>query len=514
MPFPINIAELLKGQIVEWERLEFKAGWNPEAVLHTICAFANDFHNLGGGYIFIGIGEKDGIPVLPPVGLQVNQLAAIQKEILQLGYNKITPAYHPVVEPVTVEGKHVLAVWVPGGDTRPYRAAVSLGRDEKTRAYYIRKGSSTVAARLDEERELLTLAAKVPFDDRINQRASLGDLNRLLIERFLLEIRSDMTENSKNMTLEEVCERMKIVGGPKESLFPRNVGLMFFNPKPVEFFPETRIDIVHFPEGEGGDHFMEKSFTGPLADMARNALEFIRNNLLVEHVVKRGDRAESDRFMNFPFAAVREALINAVYHRDYETREPIEVRITPEDMVILSYPGPDRSITLDQLERGKAVCRRYRNRRIGEFLKELDLTEGRATGIPKILRAMRENGSPRPQFETDEDRSYFLIRLPIHPDLELVRLETEPAAELDTEPAEDWELTVLNLCLIPRKSSEIQEVTGISHRATFFGRYLGRILEKGWLVRSIPDKLTSPNQRYSTTEKGRRILESHGRKDH
>lgn len=87
-------------------------------------------------------------------------------------------------------------------------------------------------------------------------------------------------------------------------------------------------------------------------------------------------------------------MINAVYHRDYETLEPIEVRVTPEEMVVLSYPGPDRSITLDALERGKAVCRRYRNRRIGEFLKELDLTEGRATGIPKILRAMRENGPP------------------------------------------------------------------------------------------------------------------------
>ena len=62
----------------------------------------------------------------------------------------------------------------------------------------------------------------------------------------------------------------------------------------------------------------------------------------------------------------------------------------------------------------KPVIRRYRNRRIGEFLKELDLTEGRSTGIPKILRVMRENGSPTPIFETDDETSYFLIRLPIH----------------------------------------------------------------------------------------------------
>ena len=55
MPLPIAISDLLSGKTVEWERLEFKAGWNPLPVVHTLCAFANDFHNLGGGYIVIGV---------------------------------------------------------------------------------------------------------------------------------------------------------------------------------------------------------------------------------------------------------------------------------------------------------------------------------------------------------------------------------------------------------------------------------------------------------------------------
>jgi predicted HTH transcriptional regulator len=59
-PLPINIDDILHGQTVGSERLEFKQGWNPEAVLHTMCAFANDFHNLGGGYIFIGVAENQG----------------------------------------------------------------------------------------------------------------------------------------------------------------------------------------------------------------------------------------------------------------------------------------------------------------------------------------------------------------------------------------------------------------------------------------------------------------------
>jgi ATP-dependent DNA helicase RecG len=76
--------------------------------------------------------------------------------------------------------------------------------------------------------------------------------------------------------------------------------------------------------------------------------------------------------------------------------------------------APELSLRMEDLRAGKAISRRYRNRRIGEFLKELDLTEGRSMGIPKILRVMKANGSPPPEFESDEDRTHFLIRLPIH----------------------------------------------------------------------------------------------------
>ena len=93
MSLPVNIHKVLQGLPVEWERLEFKRGWNPEAVLHTLCAFANDFHNLGGGYIFLGIADDNGRPELPPAGVPAEQLDSMQKEILELGY-KTTPHYH------------------------------------------------------------------------------------------------------------------------------------------------------------------------------------------------------------------------------------------------------------------------------------------------------------------------------------------------------------------------------------------------------------------------------------
>ena len=143
-------------------------------------------------------------------------------------------------------------------------------------------------------------------------------------------------------------------------------------------------------------------------------MQYIKNVIITEKVVKHPDRAEADRFFNFPYAAVEEALSNAVYHRAYDEREPIEVRVENDRIEIVSFPGPDRSVTIEGLKCYRVSNRRYRNRRIGDFLKELHLTEGRNTGFKKILDALEVNGSPKPEFETDEDRSYFITRLFIH----------------------------------------------------------------------------------------------------
>ena len=83
---------------------------------------------------------------------------------------------------------------------------------------------------------------------------------------------------------------------------------------------------------------------------------------------------------------------------------------------MLSHPGADRSISLEGLKSFRMACRRYRNRRIGEYLKELGLTEGRNTGVHKMLKALRENGSPDPLFETDEERLWFMTTIYVRRD--------------------------------------------------------------------------------------------------
>jgi ATP-dependent DNA helicase RecG len=491
MKLPVNIDDLLTARTVEWERLEFKAGWNPKHVMHTMCAFANDFHNLGGGYIIIGVDEDNGRPILPPAGLPVRQLDAIQKEIVEIGY-RIVPYYHPIIAPYEVAGKHILVLWATGGQNRPYKAPVSLTKGEREFAYYIRKGSVTVRAGHQDETELMTLAANVPFDDRVNQRATMEDLDLGLIRSYLKQVKSDLFRESAKMDFSRLSRQMNIVDGPDEALHPKNVGLLFFNDTPSEFFPQTQIDVVHFPDGPDADTFTEKSFKGPLHIMLQDALSHIQSMVIEEKVIKYPARPEADRFFNYPFASIEEALCNAVYHRSYEIREPVEVRVLPESITVGSFPGPDRSIRDQDMREFRFLSRRYRNRRVGEFLKELDMTEGRGTGIPKMLREIKKNGSPEPIFHTDGDRTFFLVEFPVHP----VFAEAIKQKEVTREV-----------------TRELQETLRLKNAEHFRKAYLLAAIDSGLVEMTVPDKPKSRLQRYRLTENGLALQTLMKRKD-
>ncbi|MCD8335822.1 MAG: putative DNA binding domain-containing protein [Lachnospiraceae bacterium] len=413
MAIPTNIKTLLSGRVVEWARIEFKETWDAAASLKTVCAFANDLDNWGGGYIVIGVQEKDGRPQYPLKGVAPDRIDAYQKDILEK-CKLIRPSYLPIAEVVEYNDRQFIILWCPGGDNRPYSAPKTMKKDNKERIHYIRKLSSTVEPSSDEERDLFSLANRIPFDDRVNHQAEITDLNITLVQEYLKEVNSSLYEKAMTGDFIEVCRDMNIICELPEYRKPKNVGLMFFSMEPDKFFPYTQIDVVMFPKGLGGDQIIEQTFKGPIHDMLRNALRYIKNMVVTEMVVKYPDRAEADRFFNYPYAAIEESLSNAVYHRAYDEREPIEVRVENDRIEILSFPGPDRSVTPEGLKNYRVTNRRYRNRRIGDFLKELHLTEGRNTGFKKILDALDRNGSPQPEFETDESRSYFITRLFIH----------------------------------------------------------------------------------------------------
>lgn len=412
MAIPVNIDELINGHVVESTRIEFKTSLNPNPVVHTICAFANDIDNIGGGYVILGVEEKDGSPVLPPCGIPQVEVDGVLKRLVGL-CRHIEPLYNPIVEPILFQGAWVIVIWVPGGHGRPYKASKDVLTKRSGKQYFIRKFSSTIVASTEEERELFYASSSIPFDDQPNLAASVDDLDLGLMREHLKQTGSALYERSEGMGLVELAENLQLLAGPPEDRHPLNVGILMFSEHPERYFRYAYIDMVDLPDARGVN-MVEKRFTGPIQRQLRDALAYLNGYAIQRLVVKDPDRAETRVVYNYPYAAVEEILTNAVYHRSYQIAEPVTVRITPDAMEVTSFPGFDRSISDEAVANHQIRARIYRNRRIGDFLKELHLAEGHNTGFPTAFDALRQNGSDSLAFEMDEARGYLSVRIPVH----------------------------------------------------------------------------------------------------
>lgn len=412
---PINIEDLLNCRGVESARIEFKAGWDPHTtglqVLKTICAFANDLHNLNGGYIVIGVAENNGCAELPPRGLSPDQLDDIQKWI-RGNCNRIDPEYQPVLSPEVYADKHLFVIWAPASDVRPHRAPDG---EKGTRRYFVRLGSESVDAEKNGViDQLMQLTAKVPFDDRRALHASVDDLRENKVREFLKDIRSGLLEESNTRNL---YRKLRISAPVNGHDAPKNIGLLMFSDDPDVLYPGTRIEIVQYAADASGNVLEERVFRGGIHEQLKNALAYFES-ISSSHLEKQASSFKVKGWVSYPIPALREAVVNAVYHKSYElVQEPVKIYFYPDRIEIISYPGPVPGIQLRHLQQELPMPPvPARNRRIGEFLKELRLAEGRGTGLPKIFRAMRENGSHQPVFDFDEQRTFFRVTLPAHPE--------------------------------------------------------------------------------------------------
>lgn len=430
---PVNLEELLRLQAVESTRVEFKASWDERTtgpqVIRTLCAFANDFQNLNGGYVILGVAELGGSAVLPPRGLDAEEIEEAQRW-LRGRCNTIEPVYQPIFSPETFDEKRILVIWAPGSDNRPHQAPDDAGRSPYRRRYYVRLGSETVDAEkhADLLRDLLQLTARVPFDDRRAQGVSILEVRETKVREFLLDIRSDLVREEDSKSL---YRKLRISSPVNGYDVPRNVALLFFSQDPEQWFPGARIEVVQFSDDAGGNVLEERSFARrPIHEQLRECLAYLEN-LSVHQVEKLRDRPHAVGWVGFPVPALRESLVNAVYHRSYEgVSEPTKVYLYPDRLEIISYPGPVPGLSLAHFEANRPLPPvPARNRRIGELLKELHPAEGRGTGIPKVRRSMRENGSPAPRYDFDETRTYFRVVLPAHPEY-VALLALEDAARL------------------------------------------------------------------------------------
>ncbi|AHW61676.1 ATP-binding protein [Draconibacterium orientale] len=174
---------------------------------------------------------------------------------------------------------------------------------------------------------------------------------------------------------------------------------------------------------------------------------------------------------------------------------------------ILSFPGPippDDDNILKEYKR--IVARDYRNRRIGDFLKELRLTEGRGTGFPTIYNAMENNNSPSPGFDTDKHSTYFLTTLPAFISDQVSDQVSDQISAIVDETIHSRVSDILNLFLTAKKRTELFEELGLTNHSKNRKRYLDPLIDYGWVKMLYTETKTSPKQMYLTTDTGKRLL--------
>ncbi len=284
---PLKIDTLLAGRVVEQNRVEYKEGWNPGDIIRSICAFANDYHNMNGGYLVIGVRAIDGIPELPPKGLPIDELDSIQQEIFQY-CNQIVPRYIPKMEVVNYQdnGIYLIYLWCTAGDSGPYQAPIDVYSEkgkkiDKRMQYWIRPASLTTAARKDEIAELFDKFNSVPFDDRVNRIATIDMIRRGYLEDFLRESNSSLVNELNSYSLEDLLLATEVANVTDVGIDIRNIGVLMFTERPDKLVPGAQIDLVRFntEEAEASDDFIEKSFTGPIWKQVKDALDYIKTTI-------------------------------------------------------------------------------------------------------------------------------------------------------------------------------------------------------------------------------------------
>ena len=562
---PINITELLEQNRIESNRIEYKQGWNPTAIYHTICAFANDFENLGGGYIVVGVEEENGMAKRPVLGVPEEQLDKIQQQMVGFN-NKFVPYYQPQTTVEEVDGKKVLVIRVARGQNRPYTIPIDVTAKQSSPAFYVRSGTSSIVAKGEVLDELRDMASRIPFVERGNPQIKLSDISRIHLKDYLLKVNSRLREVdlSSDTNLMDVLEQMDLLAGPSENRMIKNVAAMMFCRHQEQFFPVTIARMAIFHEGREKNPNNFKAFPiikGTVPEMIDKVLETLKANVIQERIIKPKDDARSIRFFNYPYQALEEAVVNAFYHRDYQVYEPVEITIEPHRISILSFSGPDRSISMQSIKEARSLrSRRYRNRRLGDFLNGLNLSEGWATGIPTIQNELEKNGSPYATIETDEGRTFFLIDIPCHPEFlkeeELVSTLSQPVStlyqawmqamdEVQKNSSTDAPERVLTLCinlvstLYQPQSQLLLEAIGYWKKSESYGLilvlltillestsmkgllekskqksrvrlaqyYVKPLLELELIKMKYPDNPHHQNQQYMLTEIGKALLE-------
>lgn len=359
----------------EGQTIEFKRSPGDRQLVRaveTVAAFAN----TDGGYILFGVRNDRTI-----VGVQIG--ANTREQVV----NKITqntdPVIYPSFEVVQVGQRSVIVVSVDELPNKPYSA---FGR------YFKRVGPNTV--QMDRtELERLFLERRVPFDELTVEQASYDSLDERKVLAYL-ERRLEVDSGASPVLLPVRELLTTTLGGAREvkgDPVPTTVGILFFGKEPQRFLPQAEIRLARFDGTTVGDLLDGARARGTILEMLEEAEKFARRN------TRRAMKVvgfEGVVIHEYPFKAIREAVVNAVAHRDYEAPGYIQVSIF-DDRLEVQSPGeplaPIRELEGIHLPRNRVICER---------LHDVREMEEYGTGLVKMKSWMRDHGLAEPVFDS------------------------------------------------------------------------------------------------------------------
>lgn len=416
----IDLSELSKR---ESERVEWKENVaDIEDVVKTAVAFANDFSNLGGGYIICGAKEtKDehGFQKLEQIGLTSNRFKEVENKVLSDLREKVFPPIVALIEEIPVShDKRILAFIVPAtNDAHNYR---SSGKDSST--YYVRIGRETREAKNGVLRELLVRKNQIePWDRRINQTASIDDIDLLSLREYLKEM--SLWDNNKPLedylsSSERLSSFVPPLAGKEtltETIKPRNFALLLFSKDPLKFFQGAHTIVSIYKGTDRSEPTSERhQLIGSVVEQARKAIQILNTETYTAFDKK--DNLPNQ--LKYPIRALQEAVINSIVHRDYENDQPTRITVFSDRIEVHSPGSLPRAINKEKFVEGKATPF-WRNQSLAYFFNKLQLAQAEGQGIPTIIRTMKEEGCPEPKFEIDEESLTCI--LPAHPRHTLIK---------------------------------------------------------------------------------------------
>jgi ATP-dependent DNA helicase RecG len=338
----------------------------------TIIAFAN----TSGGKLIIGVNDNREV-----IGLDDNEIFAIQDKISGIIYDRCYPNILPEIYTANIEDRLVLVIEIFRGNLLPYY----LKKDGKNNGTYIRIGATNRKAEFENILELERHRRNISFDEEINYEIELETLDLTPIQ-------------SKFAAIGKVCDtdklkNLKLLKEEHGKTYPTNALLILLG-----IFEHVIIKCSRF-KGRTMDVFLDKKeYTGDLFTQLENAENFIKNHIHLKGEINGLQRTDT---YEIPIVAIREALVNAVVHRDYSNRgRDIKLGIYDDIVNIVSPGGLPHAITEQNLTQGRSEIR---NRALAGVLKNLNYIEQWGTGIKRIKSSCIQHGLQEPEIKETGD---------------------------------------------------------------------------------------------------------------